>query len=272
MKLMSMFDDDISYDLGLSLEDTYVLGYFYKLSNTSTDTKIIKNHECFTFNLIDLFKSRKRTFEQVKTDLTQEDIKKIYERNRKKLNRLLKGALGKFVIKESSVKSKEGSKTYYRLNKQLIKVLIDGYPTKKDRNLSEIELLVSKELDLNTITKSISKQLEEMEIEVLKESIECAKEIGILDYPYVKGIYNNLMESKKVASVGSTNNSSKPLNSNSKTNDTKSITDDNKNINKNYNIHLNPKVHNFHGSAKHMKYTPEELEKILKESQKNKFK
>lgn len=270
MKLMSMFDDDTSYDLGLTLEDTYVLGYFYKLSNTSTDTKIIKNYECFSFNLVDLFKSRKRTFEQVKSDLTQEDIKKIYERNRKKLDRLLKGTLGRFVIKESSIKSKEGTKTYYRLNKQLIKILIDGYPTKEDRNLSEIELLVSKELNINRLGKSITKQLQQMDIEILKEAIECAKEIGILDYPYVKGIYNNLMENKKVASAANTNNSVKQLNTNS--NDINSISDNNKNIKQNYNSHLNPKVHNFEGSANFLKYSPEELEKLLFENQKNKFK
>ncbi|CEO25095.1 hypothetical protein [Paraclostridium sordellii] len=35
---------------------------------------------------------------------------------------------------------------------------------------------------------------------------------------------------------------------------------------------LNQKVHNFNGSAKHMKYSPEELEKMLLESNKKKFK
>lgn len=45
-----------------------------------------------------------------------------------------------------------------------------------------------------------------------------------------------------------------------------------KNVNQQDNIRLNPKVHNYEGSANFMKYTPEELEIILQESQKDKFK
>lgn len=39
-----------------------------------------------------------------------------------------------------------------------------------------------------------------------------------------------------------------------------------------YNMKLDPRVHNYEGSANFMKYTPEELEKILENSQKGKFK
>lgn len=45
-----------------------------------------------------------------------------------------------------------------------------------------------------------------------------------------------------------------------------------KNVNQQDKVSLNSKVHNFEGSANFMKYTPEELEIILQESQKDKFK
>lgn len=270
MKLMSMFNGDVAYDLKLTLDDMYILGYFYKLSTISEDTKIIKDCECFSFNLVDLFKSRKHVFEQVEKNSTPEEIKKIYEKNRKKLDRLLKGTLGKFVNKELSVKTKEGSKTYYKLNRQFVKILIDGYPEKIDRQLNEKELLICKELNMDKITKGISKQLESMELDILKESIEVAKETGILDYPYVKGIYNNLIENKKVASTGNTNNSNKESFSN--INDKNIIPKNNQNINNEYVVKLNPKIHNFKGSANFMKYQEKELEDLLLEVNKTKFK
>lgn len=271
MQMMGIFKDRVGKDLKLSLEDLYLLGYFYKQSTIASETKIINNKECFTINLVDIFKNRIYLFESVTDSDDKELIKKIYERNRKKLDRLLKGELKKVIIKEKVIKTKEGSNTYYRLDKKIIKILIDGYPTKESREFTEKEKLVMQELKIDILSNSISKQLESMEINVLKDSIIAAKENGILDYAYVKAIYNNLIQSqnldnKKVATTGNSNNSCENT-----TNSIRNVNTIISNNKENYNYKLNPKVHNYSGSANFMKYNPEELEKILQESQKGKF-
>lgn len=50
------------------------------------------------------------------------------------------------------------------------------------------------------------------------------------------------------------------------------VTYTSKNVNQQDKVRLNPKVHNYEGSANFMKYSPDELEKILQKSQKDKFK
>lgn len=262
------YKENVILDLNMTLEDDYVLSKIEEMQNTN----LVKDGDegSFSFNLTDLFKKCPMIFKQANAEMTQDEIKKLYETNKKKFQKLLNGNLGKAINRFEVKRTLKGKReSYFKFNKTTMTILKNGYPS-REVELTEIEKLVIKELNIDTITKSIAKQLKEMDIKILKEAIECAKETGILDYPFVKSIYNNLMENKKVASVGSTNNSVKQLNTNS--NDINSISDNNKNIKQNYNSHLNPKVHNFEGSANFLKYSPEELEKLLFENQKNKFK
>lgn len=272
MKLMSIFNDKVADDLNLSLEDLYILGYFYKLSNTTSDTKIINNSECFSINLVDIFINRPLLFEKVLDSGEDKELtKKIYEKNRKKLDRILKGNLSKCIIKTGTIKSKEGSKNYYKLNKTTIKVLVDGYPVKRIREFTEIEKYIMKELKLNELSNSIVKQLEKMELDILKNAVEVAKLDNILDYPYVRAIYNNLMLNKKADNAGDITDFNENT-TNQIENYNNSISKNKNNYNNNSMTQLNPKLHNYMGSANFMKYTPEELEKMIKLSQKDKFK
>lgn len=272
MRLSAMFNDDVAYDLGLTLEDTYILGYLYKVGTTTEDTKIIDGQECFTFNLVDLFKSRRRVFEQIPYDIEEkmnhddkkvkEEIQRIYELNRRRFERIMKKNICKVVKRVKNIKTNEGSKTYYRIERVILKMLIDGYPTKVDTEFTDIEKLVMKELNLFTLTKSISTQLKNMDEETLQEALEVAKENGIHDFPYVRGIYNNLIESKKAASAANTNDSSR--NKISLNNSNNSIPN---NIPKS-----NTKKTKFHNcNETFKKYDPDELEQMLLESQKDKF-
>lgn len=288
MRLSAMFNDDVAYDLGLTLEDTYILGYLYKISTITEDTKIINGQECFTFNLVELFKSRKRIFEQIPADIEEkmdnqddkmrEEIDRIYQLNRKRLDRIMKKNMSKVVKKVKNVKIGSGSKTYYRIERNIMKMLIDGYPKKVDTEFTELEKYVMKELNMFTLTKSICTQLSNMDKDVLKDSIEVAKECGIYDFPYVKGVYNNLIKNKKVVSGNDTNDSNHIIDIKKESNHSNSIPQNNykskiynQQIENNFIPNLNHKIHNYPGSANFLKYTPEELERILEESQKSKF-
>lgn len=205
MKTIAIFNDDVAYDLGLSLNDLYVIGYIHSIRNTNlVKTKIIGNEECFTFNLVNLFKARPLIFDKVKLDESMSDedkeayLNKMYDMNRKRFNRMIKSTLGKVLVKVKTVNIKDGKETYYRLNKSVMTVLINGYAKSTDTELTENEKLICKATGIFDIAKGTRTQLKSMETDTLKASIEVAKEKGILDFPYIKRIYNNLIENKKV--------------------------------------------------------------------------
>ena len=59
--------------------------------------------------------------------------------------------------------------------------------------------------------KNIRTQLKSMDENTLKEAIQISKEHGILDYPYVRGIYNNLVQIKNPQESANSQGSSKNL-------------------------------------------------------------
>lgn len=267
------YNEEVAYDLGLSLEDLYVLQKIEdKIKDTNLSTYGDKGE--FTFNQVDLFKICKFVFKQVIGEESEEDIKKIYKSNNAKFNKMLKGSLGKIISKGSNIKNQRGSESYFKINQQIRTILINGYPSVVDTELSDIEKLVMRELNMHSMGKNIRTQLKSMDENALKEAIQISKEHGILDYPYVRGIYNNLVQIKNPQESANSQGSSKNLISQNI--NTNSITQNNnfksENSNNNIKFELNSKIHNFPGSCNFRKYTPEELEKLLQESQKNKFK
>lgn len=185
------YNEEVAYNLGLSLEDIYVLE---KIEDNIRDTVLSKdgNNGEFSFNQVDLFKMCKFVFKQVNKHDSEDTIRKIYKTNNAKFNKMLKGSLGKVLIKGENIKKQSKSEAYFKINKEIRTILINGYPKVVDLELNEIEKLVVDELKMKTIGKNIRTQLKCMDIDKLKAAIGVAKEHEILDYPYVKHIYNNL--------------------------------------------------------------------------------
>lgn len=269
------YNERVCLDLNISLEHDYVLSKIEDMQNTNS----IKDGDkgTFNFNLSELFIKCPMVFKQVSNLEDKDEIKKVYDTNKKKFNKMLKEGLGKALIRETVKRDKLGKKeSYFKFNKSTMTILKNGYPVKQIREFTEIEKIVMRELKIDILSNSISKQLENMDINVLNDSISVAKENGILDYAYVRAIYNNLIQAdisdnKKVATTGNSNNSYKNT-TNSNRNINNIVPENKNNINNNYAAKLNPKVHNYMGSANFMKYTEEELEKMILENQKDKFK
>lgn len=266
------YNEEVAYNLGLSLEDIYVLE---KIENNIRDTNLSKdgNNGEFSFNQVDLFKMCKFVFKQVDKNDSKETIKKIYKTNNAKFNKMLKGALGKVLIKGENIKKQSKSEAYFKINKEIRTILINGYPQVVDFELSEIEKLLSDELNLQVLTKSIRTQLKNMDINLLRIAIDIAKEHKITDYPYIRNIYNNLeKDAKKPQESGNSQGLNNNNNFNSNNN---SIPQLNNNMNtfkykNNVNNSIQTRFHNVNNTF--LNYTPEELEKLLQESQRNKFK
>ena len=261
------YNEEVAYDLGLSLEDIYVLE---KIEDRIRDTYLSKdgNNGEFSFNQVELFKICKFVFKQITSEDTLEDIKKIYKTNNAKFNKMLKGPLGKVLVKCNVVKKQGKSETYFKINKEIRGVLINGYPVQilEKEELTEIEKLILDKLNLNSLGKGIRTQLKNMDIDILKEAIQIAKEHNILDYPYVRKIYNNL-EIKNPQEFADSQGSMENLNSLNNN----SITQNIKN-NKTQKTTFK-KITRFHNvNETFSKYKPDELEKLLLESQRGKFK
>ena len=107
------YNEEVAYNLGLSLEDIYVLE---KIENNIRDTNLSKdgNNGEFSFNQVDLFKMCKFVFKQVDKNDSKETIKKIYKTNNAKFNKMLKGALGKVLIKGENIKKQSKSEAYFK--------------------------------------------------------------------------------------------------------------------------------------------------------------
>lgn len=263
------YNEEVAYNLGLTLEDIYVLE---KIDDYIRDTNLSKdgNNGEFSFNQVDLFKMCKFVFKQVKKDDSQEDIKKIYKTNNAKFNKMLKGALGKVLLKGENIKKQGRSEAYFKINKEIRTILINGYPKVSDIVLTDIEELVVKELKMNTISKSIRTQLKNMDIDILRTSIEIAKEENILDYPFVRGIYNNLESNNKKPqeSANSQGSYENTISSTPYKNSIPQKSDFYTNKTKNYEY----KKTNFHNFKETFdQYTEEELDNIILKSQKIKF-
>lgn len=296
---MMKYNEEAAYNFGLTLEDIYVLE---KIEDFILNTTISKDGDRgeFTFNQVDLFKICKFVFKQVDECENEEEIKKIYKTNNARFNKMLKGALGKILVKCSTIKLKGKSETYYKINKEIRTILINGYPKVVDLELSEIEKLVVDELKMKTIGKNIRTQLKSMNIDKLKVAISIAKEHNILDYPYVKSIYNNLDSNVKkpqesANSQGSSDNKSIDLHSNTNSipqiydsinnfesknnNHTKNVNNENEDAREKIiakqkqDYEMISRKNKFHNTnASFINYTPDELERHLQESQKGKFK
>lgn len=256
-----MFNDDVAYDLGLSLESTYLLEFLHTQRNTTLfKTKIIKNEEWFSFNLVDLFKARKRVFEQIDQSKCDDEVylKKLYNKNRSKYNRLFESELKKVLIKGETIKYKGGSNTYYKFNKTILTTLINGYPKVIDTEFTENEKLVIENTSMVEMPRSISTQLKDMDNEILKEAIEIAKENNISDYPYLKGIYNNLVKNKKALEEADQSNQGQEKNI-----DNSIICKSDKKYNYKNNGNENYKKTKFHNFEETFtKYSEEEFEDI----------
>lgn len=263
------YNEEVAYNLGLTLEDIYVLE---KIDDYIRDTNLSKdgNNGEFSFKQVDLFKMCKFVFKQVKKGDSQDDIKKIYKTNNAKFNKMLKGALGKVLIKGENIKKQGRSEAYFKINKEIRTILINGYPKVSDIDLNAIEQLVVKELKMNTISKGIRTQLKNMDINLLRASIEIAREENILDYPFVRGIYNNLeLNNKKPQeSANSQGLNEKNISLISDINSISQKTDFYTNKTKNYD-YKKTKFHNFDETF--TKYSDDELEDIILSSQKKKF-
>ncbi|GAA0714862.1 hypothetical protein GCM10008904_31010 [Paraclostridium ghonii] len=105
-----------------------------------------------------------------------------------------------------------------------------------------------------------------IEVGLFKRAIEICTERGNLNLGYLKGIIKKWLNSH-ITTLEELE--AQRIQNSIKSKCNKSITNFNKN---NSEITLNPKVHNFNGSDNFMKYSPEELEKILLQNSKNKFK
>lgn len=261
------YNEEVAYNLGLSLEDIYVLE---KIEDCIRDTNLSKdgNNGEFSFNQVELFKMCKFVFKQVSENDDRETIKKIYKTNNAKFNKMLKGSLGKVLIKGKNIKRQSKSEAYFKINKEIRTILINGYPSVVDKELSDIEKLVLKELNLNSIGRSIRTQLKGMDIDMLKTAIQISKEHEILDYPYVRSIYNNLLETKNPQEFADSQGSQKNIHiSNFNTN---IIPQKEKNKTQNKKNNTKTRFHNINQTFN--KYDSEELERMLLENQKDKFK
>lgn len=265
------YNEEVAYNLGLSLEDIYVLE---KIEDNIRDTVLSKdgNNGEFSFNQVDLFKMCKFVFKQVNKHDSEDTIRKIYKTNNAKFNKMLKGSLGKVLIKGENIKKQSKSEAYFKINKEIRTILINGYPKVVDLELNEIEKLVVDELKMKTIGKNIRTQLKCMDIDKLKVAIDVAKEHEILDYPYVKHIYNNLDSNVKKPQE-SPNSQGSNENINSQNSDTNIVPQNSNNTSKNINQFVPTVKTRYHNiNQTFTNYTPDELEKLLYESQKGKFK
>ncbi|MGL4801974.1 MAG: hypothetical protein ACRC18_06885 [Cetobacterium sp.] len=258
------YNEEVAVSLDFTLEDDYVLSKIEDMQNTT----IIRDGDLgsFSFNLTDLFIRCPMVFKRVEKGSSKDQVLKIYDSNKKKFQKMLKGALGKAITRDKVVRTKDGNETYYKFNKTTMTVLKNGYPKKVEVELTDIEKYVMAELNMFTLTKGISTQIKNMDEVTLKEAIQVAKETGIHDFPYVRSIYNNLMQSKKADNVGSVNDLNKNKTSNSNCNNSvpQNVPKSNKQ-NK-----PRTKFHNCNESF--TKFTPDDLEKHLLEMQKDKFK
>ena len=158
---------------------------------------------------------------------------------------------------------------------------------------------------LNSISKNIDKsnlidakenfKFDYIDIDKLKVAIGIAKEHEILDYPYVKSIYNNLDSNvKKPQESANSQGPSDSKNTDLHNNTNNSIPQIDDSINNNYTKNVNneneyprekiiakqkqdyemiSRKNKFHNTnASFINYTPDELERHLQESQKGKFK
>lgn len=288
------YNEEVAYNLGLSLEDIYVLE---KIEDNIRDTVLSKdgNNGEFSFNQVDLFKMCKFVFKQVNKHDSEDTMRKIYKTNNAKFNKMLKGSLGKVLIKGENIKKQSKSEAYFKINKEIRTILINGYPKVVDLELNEIEKLVVDELKMKTIGKNIRTQLKCMDIDKLKVAIGVAKEHEILDYPYVKHIYNNLdsnvkkpqespnsqgpSDSKNTDLHNNTNNSIPQIDDSINNNYTKNVNNENEDARETIiakqkqDYEIISRKNKFHNTnASFINYTPDELERHLQESQKGKFK
>ncbi|SCI08940.1 Uncharacterised protein [uncultured Clostridium sp.] len=264
------YNEEVAYNLGLSLEDIYVLE---KIEDNIRDTVLSKdgNNGEFSFNQVDLFKMCKFVFKQVNKNDSEDTIRKIYKTNNAKFNKMLKGSLGKVLIKGENIKKQSKSESYFKINKEIRTILINGYPKVVDLELNDIEKLVVDELKMKTIGKNIRTQLKSMDIDKLKVAIGIAKEHEILDYPYVKSIYNNLDSNVKKPQE-SPNSQGSNENVNFQNSDTNIVPQNSNNTSKNskqFVPTVKTRYHNINQTFTN--YEPDELEKLLQESQKGKF-
>lgn len=264
------YNEEVAYNLGLSLEDIYVLE---KIEDNIRDTVLSKdgNNGEFSFNQVDLFKLCKFVFKQVNKNDSEDTIRKIYKTNNAKFNKMLKGSLGKVLIKGENIKKQSKSESYFKINKEIRTILINGYPKVVDLELNDIEKLVVDELKMKTIGKNIRTQLKSMDIDKLKVAIGIAKEHEILDYPYVKSIYNNLDSNVKKPQESPHSQGSNE-NVNFQNSDTNIVPQNSNNTSKNskqFVPTVKTRYHNINQTFTN--YSPDELEKLLQESQKGKF-
>ena len=264
------YNEEVVLDIGMTLEDDYVLSKIEDMQNTTS----VKDGDrgSFSFNLTELFKKCPMVFKQPKGDESREEIEKIYTTNKKKLQRMLKGSMGKAVSRYETKRTKSGKKeSYFKFNKTTMTVLKNGYPVKVDKEFTEKEKMVMDVLGIDKLSKGVTTQINGLDEQLLKEALEVTKECGILEFAYVRGVYNNLKLDKEKASDEPTSNANK----NNKTHDLIDINIisqknniDTHNYKKN-NKNFKTRFHNINQTFN--KYTPEELEKVLKESQKGKF-
>lgn len=116
------------------------------------------------------------------------------------------------------------------------------------------------------IEEQLIKWSELIEVSLFKRAIEICTNRGNLNLGYLKGIIKKWIESD-ITTLDELE--SYKLKHNIKNKFTKRIHNFN---NKNSKIKLNPKIHNFNGSYNFMKYGEYELEKMLLDRQKQKFK
>lgn len=261
------YNEEVVLDMDMTLEDDYVLSRIEDIQNTTS----VKdgNKGSFSFNLTELFKRCPMVFKQVKGGESKEDIEKIYNTNKKKLQRMMNGSMGKAIMRYETKRTKAGKKeSYFKFNKTTMTVLKNGYPIKVEKTFTEKEMMVMRALRLNELSKGLITQINDLEDDLLKASLEVAKECGILEFAYVRGIYNNLKLDKEKASDAGTSNA----NQKNKTHDSIDINiisqnnqKDTSKFKKNYKQTKN-RFHNLENES-FRNYTPEELERILEENQ-----
>ena len=175
---------------------------------------------------------------------------------------MLSGALGKVIKKEKIEKVDDGKKIYFSINKVIFTNLLDGYPTKESLDLTENEKIVIEKLKINKLTDSITKQLSNMNKELLLQSCEIALNAGILDFPYMKSVYNNLKNNNKKDPSAPTDESC--------TIKSASFNDNMIIPQKTYFNSSKNKFRNF--TETFDKYSDDELDAIIEKSQREKFK
>lgn len=270
MRTMAIFNTDVAYDLGLSFESLYIIGYLHSIRSTElVETKIIDDEEWFTFNLVDLFKNRKLVFEQVDTNVCNSEeakyIEKLYNKNKARFNRLLKGDLSKVLVRGKNIKVSGGSKTYYKFNKVAMTTLINGYPKVIDTELTDNEKMLSECTGIVTIPQNIRTQLKSMNNTKLKEAIDISTDKGITDFPYIKKVYNNLMNNNQSNLDANMYNDIQSINSRCNTN----VSNNNKKYTSENNNYRKTKFHNFDETF--TQYSEEEFDNIIERVQRAKF-